>query len=116
MLAKLIAWGPTREEAISRLRRAIKEYVITGIETTLSFGEFVLTHPAFVSGKFDTHFIQNFFNPEELVAEKLSDDELSALATAAVTFFAQNKRNENASVTTTTSNSESLWYSARKNH
>ncbi len=116
MLAKLIAWGPTREEAISRLRRAIKEYVITGIETTLSFGEFVLTHPAFVSGNFDTHFIQNYFNPEEIVAEKLSDEELSALATAAVAFFSQSKSNDSANVVVNSSLSESEWYSARKNY
>ena len=46
-----------RNQAIERLRRAIDEYAIQGVETTLDFGRFVLDHPAFVSGKFDTGFV-----------------------------------------------------------
>ena len=76
----------------------------------------MLTHPAFVSGNFDTHFIQNYFNPEEIVAEKLSDEEFSALATAAVAFFSQSKSNDSANVVVNSSLSESEWYSARKNY
>ena len=116
MLAKLIAWGSTREEAIERLRRAIKEYVITGIETTLSFGEFVLTHPAFLSGNFDTHFIQKFFNPEELKGEQISDEEMSALATAAVAFFTQNKSNQGNAKNTAVLGANSEWYKSRKEY
>ena len=115
MLAKLIAWGSTREQAIERLRRAIKEYVITGIETTLSFGEFVLTHDAFLSGKFDTHFIQKFFNPEEMKNVEVTDEELSVLASAAVSFFMQNK-SENISAVSATDHSESKWFHSRKEY
>jgi acetyl-CoA carboxylase biotin carboxylase subunit len=115
MLAKLIAWGSTREQAIERLRRAIKEYVITGIETTLSFGEFVLTHDAFLSGKFDTHFIQKFFNPEEMKNVEMTDEELSVLASAAVSFFMQNK-SENISAVSATDHSESKWFHIRKEY
>ena len=115
MLAKLIAWGSTREQAIERLRRAIKEYVITGIETTLSFGEFVLTHDAFKSGKFDTHFIQKFFNPEEMKNVDVTDEELSVLASAAVSFFMQNK-SETISAVSATQNTESQWYNSRKEY
>ena len=46
--------------------RAIAEYQITGIETTLPFGTFVLKHPAFVSGNFDTNFIRDHFSPAVL--------------------------------------------------
>lgn len=115
MLAKLIAWGSTREQAIERLRRAIKEYVITGIETTLSFGEFVLTHDAFLSGKFDTHFIQNFFNPEEMKNVEVTDEELSVLASAAVSFFLQNK-SENISAVSSNQSAENHWYNSRKEY
>lgn len=115
MLAKLIAWGSTREQAIERLRRAIKEYVITGIETTLSFGEFVLTHDAFLSGKFDTHFIQNFFNPEEMKNVEVTDEELSVLASAAVSFFLQNK-SENISAVSANQSAENHWYISRKEY
>jgi acetyl-CoA carboxylase biotin carboxylase subunit len=115
MLAKLIAWGSTREQAIERLRRAIKEYIITGIETTLSFGEFVLTHDAFLSGKFDTHFIQNFFNPEEMKNVEVTDEELSVLASAAVSFFLQNK-SENISAVSANQSAENHWYNSRKEY
>lgn len=92
MLAKLIAWAPTREEAIQRLRRAIEEYVVVGIETTLGFGEFVLTHDAFLSGDFDTHFIAQYFNPEEGQTLNLSEDELAGLAAGAALLYAQSKQ------------------------
>ncbi len=115
MLAKLIAWGSTREQAIERLRRAIKEYIITGIETTLSFGEFVLTHEAFLSGNFDTHFIQKFFNPEELKKVDVTDEELSVLASAAISFFLQNK-SENISAVSATNLADSQWYNSRKEY
>lgn len=115
MLAKLIAWGSNRDEAIERLRRAIKEYIITGIETTLSFGEFVLTHEAFKSGKFDTHFIQKYFNPEEIVSPEMSDEEISVLASAAVSFFLQNK-SENISAVSATQVANNHWYQSRKEY
>ncbi len=90
MLSKLVVWGNTREEAIERMRRAIEEYVITGIQTTLSFGEFVMTHPKFIEGDFNTHFIQNYFNPEtDEVAVKA--DEMDVFAMAAAHFFKASK-------------------------
>jgi acetyl-CoA carboxylase biotin carboxylase subunit len=61
MIAKLIAWGSNREEARLRLLRAIDEYQIKGIHTTLPFGSWALQHPAFIEGKFDTHFIGKYF-------------------------------------------------------
>ena len=66
MIAKLITFGQTREEAINRMIRAIDDYQISGIETTLLFGKFAMQHPAFVSGNFDTKFIDKYFNPELL--------------------------------------------------
>ncbi len=66
MIAKLITYGKDREEAISRMIRAIDEYKITGIATTLPFCRFVMEHEAFVSGNFDTKFIENYFKPEML--------------------------------------------------
>ena len=66
MLAKLVTYGATRPEAIARMLRAIAEYQITGLETTLPFGAFVLRHPAFVSGNFDTNFVRDHFRPADL--------------------------------------------------
>lgn len=87
MIAKLIAWGPDRETAINRLKRAISEYRITGVETTLNFGQFVLNHEKFISGDFDTHFIGNYYKPEALKTEDLGVQTQNALATAAAYFF-----------------------------
>lgn len=62
MIAKLCAHGMDRAQSIERLRRAIDEYTIQGVETTLDFGRFVLDHPAFTSGKFDTGFVSTHFD------------------------------------------------------
>ncbi len=67
MIAKLITHGATREEAINRMVRAIDEYQINGVQTTLSFCRFVMEHDAFRSGRFDTHFVKQHFRPEYLL-------------------------------------------------
>jgi acetyl-CoA carboxylase biotin carboxylase subunit len=61
LVSKLVAWGASRDEAIRRLRRAVAEYKVLGIQTTLPFFERVLQHPAFVAGDFDTSFVDDFF-------------------------------------------------------
>jgi acetyl-CoA carboxylase biotin carboxylase subunit len=66
MIAKLITFGKDRAEAIERMIRAIDEYEITGIETTLAFGKFVMQHQAFTSGNFDTHFVSKYFDASSL--------------------------------------------------
>ena len=63
MIAKLITYGKDRVEAIERMLRAIDEYRITGITTTLGFGKFVMRHEAFTTGNFDTHFVNKYFEP-----------------------------------------------------
>ena len=78
MIAKLITFGKDRQEAIERMVRAIDEYDITGIKTTLNFGRFVMNHEAFKTGKFDTHFVGKYFNADSLKQE----DETEALMAA----------------------------------
>jgi len=58
MIAKLIVWAPTRGEAIARMRRALGEFRIEGVKTTISFHERLLTHPAFVEGNVNTRFLE----------------------------------------------------------
>jgi len=77
MISKLITWGETRQDAIDRMVRAIDEYLVIGCETTLPFCRFVMLHPAFTSGHFDTHFVKHYFTPDKLVAD-LSDTENAA--------------------------------------
>ena len=64
LIAKLIVWGKDREEAISRLRRALDEFVVEGIKTTIPFHKYVIMTPEFLSGNFDTHFIEKIYRKE----------------------------------------------------
>jgi acetyl-CoA carboxylase biotin carboxylase subunit len=82
MIAKLVTFGKDRTEAINRMIRAIDDYRITGVETTLSFCRFVLNHEAFVSGNFDTHFIKHHYKPEYLIHEKKDEGDVAALFVA----------------------------------
>ena len=118
MLAKLIVWAPNRLDAIARMRRAIGEYVITGIETTLMFGDFVMTHPAFIEGKFDTHFIQQYFTPEAMRAPILDEQEQAFLGVAALEFFHREKAQNGSSVDISSNGGAvtSDWYLNRKNY
>jgi len=66
MIAKLVTHGDSRAEAIEKMIRAIDEYKIAGVQTTLSFGRFVMEHEAFRSGQFDTGFVSKYFTPDKL--------------------------------------------------
>ncbi|WP_419701845.1 acetyl-CoA carboxylase biotin carboxylase subunit [Mucilaginibacter sp. NFX135] len=79
MIAKLITYGKDRTEAIERMLRAIDEYQITGITTTLGFGRFVMQHEAFTSGNFDTHFVKKYFTPEVLNTEDEGEVAIAAV-------------------------------------
>jgi pyruvate carboxylase subunit A len=59
MIAKLIAWGGTREEAIARMQQALNEYAISGVQTNIPFHKAVMLNGRFRSGEFDTHFVQD---------------------------------------------------------
>lgn len=78
MIAKLVTYGATREEAITLMKQAISDYKIEGIETTLPFGKFVCEHDAFVSGNFDTHFVKNYYSPELIQAATQKEQEIAA--------------------------------------
>lgn len=79
MIAKLIVYADTRDNAIEKMKRAIDEYIISGVKTTLDFGKFVMDHPTFRDGSFDTHFVQKHFNPE-LLNQSANDEEECEIA------------------------------------
>lgn len=66
MLAKLVVFAHDRQSAIDRCIHAIDDYEISGVQTTLEFGRFALSHEAFRSGNFDTHFVDQYFEPQML--------------------------------------------------
>jgi acetyl-CoA carboxylase biotin carboxylase subunit len=79
MLAKLITYGETREEAIEIMIKAIENYLVEGVQTTLSFGKYVMEHDAFRSGNFDTHFVKKYYNPKVLQKQTEQETEIAAL-------------------------------------
>ncbi len=93
MIAKLVTYGDNREMAIDRMLRAIKEYRITGITTTLAFCAYVLKHEAFTSGNFDTKFVEKFFDPEEL---KKKNPEYEQIAAALAAYLIDGKQTQTA--------------------
>jgi acetyl-CoA carboxylase biotin carboxylase subunit len=81
LLSKLIAWGKNREEAIRRMLRALEEYQIYGIKTTIPFFRRILRHPGFLAGDYNTHFIQDLEKEEE---RTWPEEEIAAVIAAAV--------------------------------
>lgn len=104
MISKLLAWGRDRNEAVERMRRALYEYVISGIKTNISFHLAVLENERFLNGEINTHFIaqetslgeemERISNEEETLAEKLPSSDgdkkkiVAMAAAAAITQMA----------------------------
>ena len=78
LITKLIAWGMDRLGAINRMRRALREYEILGVRTNIPVNLFVMEHPTFVEGDFDTNFLGQRLNPNALGSP--SAEELDAAA------------------------------------
>lgn len=96
MIAKMICTAETREAAIEKMIRALDDYEITGLETTLGFCRFVMKHPAFRSGNFDTKFIEKYFKPENLEREADGEEELLAAMLSAQTKTQATTNNNNS--------------------
>ena len=115
MISKLITHSPDRNSCISRMTRAIDEYEINGIKTTMPFCRYAINHEAFVSGNFDTHFINNYFTPEDL---KPNSEELKRKAAIFMTYLSKNKKAESVENTSDSSSEApvSNWTQNRRNH
>lgn len=103
MIAKLIVHAKDRHEAIEMMLRAIEEYRIVGVETTLSFCAYALNHEAFRTGKFDTNFIKNHYNSSHLQVETEEEAEIIALVADAV--YQEKKANKKVMA----ANNQSNW-------
>ncbi len=106
MIAKMICHAETREMAIDKTIRAINEYEITGLETTLGFCNFVMHHEAFRSGKFDTGFVGKYFKPELLTVTPDADEEKLA---AALSSYLLTPKNNSSSAAETVTSTVSKW-------
>ena len=74
MIAKLTVWGKDRTHAIKRTLKAIDNYQISGLKTTLDFGKYVLKHDAFTSGDFDTNFVRHYFEDPTVMYSKMKEE------------------------------------------
>jgi acetyl-CoA carboxylase biotin carboxylase subunit len=110
MIAKLIIHGATREEAINRMERAIDDYAISGVETTLGFCSFTMGHEAFRSGTYDTHFVRDHYRPELLDGQ--DPEEMAAAAAVAAGLF--EGRNQRPTLTGTGASAVSAWKLKRR--
>ena len=109
MISKLIVHGSDRNDAILKMTKAIEEYDIVGITSTLDFCKYAINHPAFVSGDFDTHFVNHYFeNPEILKETTPVEDEAAALV---ANFFLQE---ESPMPSFAPSSEQSNWQTQRK--
>ena len=79
MLSKLITYGNTREESIELMIKAIDNYLVEGVHTTLPFGKFVMEHEAFRSGDFDTGFVKAYYDAEKLKSKLDTEAEIAAM-------------------------------------
>jgi acetyl-CoA carboxylase biotin carboxylase subunit len=85
MISKLITWGDTREHALQRMRRALAEYEVRGIKTTIPFFKWILDDEDFKAGRFDTSFIDRKLggaNGRPLQAIDSAHEDLAAIAAA----------------------------------
>jgi len=83
MISKLITYGANRQEAIARMKIAIEDYMIIGVETTLPFCSYVLNHKLFKSGDFDTHFVKDHFLKVAFSGNgDLEEEKIAAIITA----------------------------------
>jgi acetyl-CoA carboxylase biotin carboxylase subunit len=100
MVAKLIAWGRDRTEAIDRLRRALGEFVVKGIRTSIPFHQRVLRHPVFLAGRYDTGFIEQHMaggkgGPED--ADGAAEARRVAFMLAAIAAYRRDKQRASSS-------------------
>lgn len=110
MISKLITHAEDRQSAIDKMKEAIRNYEIIGVQTTMDFATFVMDHPAFTSGDFDTHFVTKHFDPKFLVQNIEDEKEIAALIAAEVF----SKINSQQETTSTTAVKSSQWKRNRR--
>ncbi len=112
IISKLVAWGKDRTEAIARMKRALSEYVVTGVKTTIPFHIRVMNNRHFIEGGFDTNFIDKVFFKEEQ-ERKLAHGDV-AVITAAIQVFLEERERAMAQKPAGAAGPVSMWkYSSR---
>lgn len=111
MISKLCVHSADRKTAIQKMLRALDEYVVSGVKTTIPFCKFTLNENHFRDGIYDTHFIANYFNPE-----KISESESEKVAALMSSLLTANKQYNQSNNQTTPSKHKSNWWRKRNHH
>jgi acetyl/propionyl-CoA carboxylase alpha subunit len=112
IISKLVVWGKNRAEAVARMRRALNEYVVTGVKTTIPFHIRVMKNRHFLEGDFDTNFIDKVFFKEE--DERRLEHADVAMISAAIQLFLDERKRAMAQRPPEAAGPVSMWkYSAR---
>ncbi len=116
MVAKLVAWGRDRPEAIDRLKRALAEFVVKGIKTSIPFHQRVVHHPIFVAGRYDTGFIDAHMaggkgGPQPVEGDEAREAERVAFMLAAVAAYQRDKRQAERTISGRSGVAQSPWKS-----
>lgn len=109
MISKLTVHGNDREDARKKMLRALDEYEIVGCKTTIPFCAYTLKHEAFISGKYDTHFVKDHFDPKVLSSGV--DPEVLSIAASLLKLEAEN---DSGSVVTAGETESSEWWNNRR--
>ncbi|MGA6993796.1 MAG: acetyl-CoA carboxylase biotin carboxylase subunit [Candidatus Deferrimicrobiaceae bacterium] len=107
IISKLVVWGKDRQEAVARMKRALGEYIVTGVKTTIPFHIRVMNNRHFLEGNFDTNFIDKVFSREERERE-LPHFEV-AVITAAIQLFLDERKQAIARRSVGAGEPASLW-------
>ncbi|WP_272501990.1 acetyl-CoA carboxylase biotin carboxylase subunit [Salinibacter ruber] len=112
MISKLTTWGKDRTAAIDRMIRALDEYEVASMATTIPFCRFAMEHEGFRAGDFTTHFVDEEFAPSALQLEDPERDELAALA--ATLYYAETQADEAPTIAANGREGGSPWRQRRR--
>lgn len=111
MIAKMIVHDKDRPSAIQKMRRAIRDFQLEGVTSTLEFGDYVMQHPSFTSGDYDTHFVKSHFDPNAI--DQDHPEEARIAAAFAIQKLEEDKAREKSKIAEEEQNS-GLWKKRRK--
>jgi acetyl-CoA carboxylase biotin carboxylase subunit len=113
LLSKLVVWGSTRERCITRMSRALAEYSVKGIKTTIPFHARVMKNPKFLAGQIDTTFIDSEFQPQDAARVKPLED--VALVAAAIKAYRRDKERAARAAAAPAHTNGSRWKASGRN-
>ncbi|NQV48934.1 MAG: acetyl-CoA carboxylase biotin carboxylase subunit [Candidatus Marinimicrobia bacterium] len=112
MLGKLICWAGDREAALNRCERALREFYISGIETTIQFCRAVIKHPVFRKGPYDTHFYKQ--HKDELHQSLSTSNEEVLLVAGATLYHHKNRLNQSSKSSNQNKAQRSSWFTTQR--